>query len=115
MAAPFLRRDASFHVCDVVILLLLVATMMCAQRSVVAACHEAMLWRRHGHTKTWARNIVDGVRQAGEVLVAGFWGEILIKRVEMVLLAIEFVLLVVTQRLAVSAGLMCATMSNEFN
>jgi hypothetical protein len=51
------------------------------------------------------------VRQARDVLVARLWGEVVIERVEVVLLALEIVLLVVAQRLAVRAGLMRATMS----
>jgi hypothetical protein len=79
----------------------------------VAAGHEAVLWWRHGHTKSRAGNVVDGVRQA-EVLVARLRRKLVLKRVEVIVLAFEvFFLLVVTQRLAVSAGLVCATMSNE--
>lgn len=79
----------------------------------MATGHEAVLWWRHGHTKSWARNVVDGVRQT-EVLVAGLRRKLIRERVEVVFLALEVVFfLVVTQRLAVSAGLVCATMSNE--
>ena len=78
----------------------------------MAAGHEAVLWWRHGHAESWARNVVDGVRQA-EVLVARLRRKLILKRVEVVLLALKVVFLVVTQRLAVSAGLVCATMSNE--
>ena len=55
------------------------------------------------------------MRQTGEVLVAGLWGEVIIKGVEMVILALELILLIVAQRLAVSAGLVCATMSKRIN
>jgi hypothetical protein len=40
-------------------------------------------------------------------------GRILFKRVEMILLTLEVVLLVVTQRLAISTRLVCATMSKD--
>ena len=71
------------------------------------------MWRRHGHTESWARNVVDGVRQT-EVLVAGLRRKLIRERVEVVFLTLKVVLfLVVTQWLAVSAGLVCATMSNE--
>jgi hypothetical protein len=85
--------------------------------SVVAACHKAVLWRRHSHrhAKPGTRKIIHGVREAGEVLVAGLWREILLETVEVVLLAFELVLLVVTQRLAVRAGFVCATMSKLIN
>jgi hypothetical protein len=50
---------------------------------------------------------VVGERQ---VIIARF-GRVLFKRVEVVLLAFEVVLLEVAQRLAVSTRLVCATMS----
>jgi hypothetical protein len=78
----------------------------------VAACHEAVLWRGHGHAKSWTGNVIDGVRQT-KVLVARFRRELIVKRMEVVLLALKVVFLVVTERLAISAGLVCATMSNE--
>jgi hypothetical protein len=78
---------------------------------VVAAGHKTVLWWRHGHAEPGSRDVIDGVRQARDVLVARLWGEVVIERVEVVLLALEIVLLVVAQRLAVRAGLMRATMS----
>jgi hypothetical protein len=79
----------------------------------VAAGHEAVLWWRHGHAESWTGNIVDRVRQA-EVLVARLGRKLVLKRVEVIILAFKvFFLLVVAQRLAVSAGLVCATMSDE--
>jgi hypothetical protein len=80
--------------------------------SIVAARHEAVLWWRHGHAETGAGNVVDGVRQTREVLVPRLRREVIVKRVEMIILALEVILLVIAQRLAVSAGLVCATMSN---
>jgi hypothetical protein len=47
-----------------------------------------------------------------EIVVARF-GRVLFERVEVVLVALEIVLLVIAQRLAVRAGLVCATMSVE--
>lgn len=80
--------------------------------SVVATCHQAVLWWRHGHAETGAGNVVDGVRQAREVLVTRLGRQFVLKRVEVVFLALEVLFLVVAQRLAVSTGLVCATMSN---
>jgi hypothetical protein len=74
-----------------------------------------MLWWRHRHSETGAGDVIDGVRQTGEVLVAGLWREVIVKGVKMVILALELILLVIAQRLAVSAGLMCATMSKRIN
>jgi hypothetical protein len=79
--------------------------------SVVAASHESVLWWSHGHAETGTGNVVNGVRQT-KILIARFGREVIVKRVEMVVLALEVVLLVIAQRLAISAGLMCATMSN---
>jgi hypothetical protein len=79
--------------------------------SVVTAGHKAVLWWRHGHAETGTGNVVDGVRQT-KVLIARFRREVIVKRVEVVVLALKVVILVIAQRLAVSAGLMCATMSN---
>lgn len=106
----WLRRTTprcSFHVCNVVIFLLVATVALC---SVVAARHQAVLWWRHGHTESRTWNVVDGVRQAREVLVARLWREVLIERVDVVLFALKVVLLVVAERLAVGTGLVCATM-----
>jgi hypothetical protein len=46
----------------------------------------------------------------GQVIVARL-RRVLFKRVEMIILALEIILLKVAQRLAVSTGLVCATMS----
>ena len=80
---------------------------------VMAARHELLWWWRHGHSKTWARNVVDGlgyVRQASEVIVARL-RRVLFERVKVILLAVKVILLVVAQRLAVRTGLVGATMS----
>jgi hypothetical protein len=46
----------------------------------------------------------------GQVIIARL-GRVLFKRVEVIILAFEIIFLKVTQRLAVSTGLVCATMS----
>ena len=83
--------------------------------SVVAARHQTVLWWRHSHTKSRPWDVVDGVRQAREVLVARLRREVLIERVDVILFALKVLLLVVAERLAVGTGFMCATMSNEVN
>lgn len=77
----------------------------------MAARHQAVLRRRHGHGQCRARDIVDRVRQAREVVVARLRREVVLERLEVVLVTLEIFLLVIAQRLAVSAGLVCATMS----
>lgn len=53
------------------------------------------------------------MRQAGEVVVARFRRQIVLERLKVVILTFQVFVLVIAQRLAVSAGLMCATMSNK--
>jgi len=78
----------------------------------VAASHELLRRGHGGHAECWSRNITKRCAVVGQrqVIVARVRG-ILFKRVEVVLLAFEVILLVVAERLAISAGLVCATMS----
>ncbi len=50
------------------------------------------------------------MRQTGEIVIARFWG-VFFERVEVILLTFKVLFLVVTERLAVWAWLVCATMS----
>lgn len=78
---------------------------------VVATGHELLRRGHGGHAQCWSWNIAKRRAVVGqrEVVVARFRG-ILFKRVEVVLLSIELILLEVAQRLAISTRLMCATM-----
>lgn len=82
----------------------------------MATSHKLLLCRRHGHAEAGARNVVDrlrDVRQARKVVIARL-GRILFERVEVILFALEVIILVVAERLAIRAGLVCATMSDTF-
>ena len=82
-------------------------------RLVVVGSDEVVLRRRHGHGER-ARDVGDGcgdLRKAREVVVARL-GRLLSERVEVLVLALE-VLFVEVERLAILAGLVCATMPGE--
>lgn len=72
-----------------------------------------MLRRAHGRTHgEGTRNVGNrrgDIREAGEVVVRRFW-RFLLERVEIIVLALKIFLVEATQRLAVLAGLMRATM-----
>jgi hypothetical protein len=53
------------------------------------------------------------VRKTRQVVVTRFRREIILKRLEVVIFTFKVFFLVITQRLAVSAGLVCATMSDK--
>jgi hypothetical protein len=81
-------------------------------RLVVASSHE-LLMVHAAHAKARAGDV--GVRHGDAVGAAEVVGcgarRVLLERVELVVLALELVLVEVTQWLAVRAGLVCATMS----
>jgi hypothetical protein len=102
--------NAHFMWCDVVKVLY---DVMRGQCSVVAARHQLLRRCHAGHAEHGAGHIAQtDVMRHGEVIVAGF-RRVLFERVEVVLVALEIVFLVIAQRLAVRAGLVCATMSVE--
>jgi hypothetical protein len=79
----------------------------------VATRHQLLRRCHAGHAEHGAGHVAQpDVVGHGEIVVARF-GRVLFERVEVVLVALEIVLLVIAQRLAVRAGLVCATMSVE--
>jgi hypothetical protein len=102
--------NAHFMWCNVVKMLDEVMRVQC---SVVATRHQLLRRCHAGHAEHGARHVAqtDVVGQ-GEIIVAGF-GRVFFERVKVVLIALEIVFLVIAQRLAVRAGLVCATMSTE--
>jgi hypothetical protein len=82
-------------------------------RLVVASSHELLMRVHAAHGEARAGDV--GVRHrhavsTGKVVGSGPGG-VLLKRVQLVVFALELVLVVVAQWLAVRAGLVCATMS----
>jgi hypothetical protein len=76
--------------------------------------NEVLLRRTHGRAHgERTRDVGDrgrDVGDAGEVVVSGLW-RLLLERVEVLVLALEIVLIEAAQRLAVLAGLVSAAMS----